>query len=82
MGYQHYSVNHIEKEFSKHIEEMCITTNRIGGFWGWMKVRLDKFRGVKWDNLHLHIAESVWRFNHRQDDMYLLLLRQFRAKKL
>ena len=82
LGYLHYSVNHVEKEFSKHIDEMCITTNRIEGFWGWMKVRLSKFRGVKWDNLHLHIAESIWRFNHRQDDIYLLLLRQFRANKL
>ena len=82
LGYKHYSVNHVEKEFSKHIDEMCITTNRIEGFWGWMKVRLSKFRGVKWDNLHLHVAESVWRFNYRQDDIYLLLLKQFRANKL
>lgn len=34
LGYKHYSVNHIEKEFSKHIDDMCITTNRIEGFWG------------------------------------------------
>jgi len=81
-GYQHYSVNHIEKEFSKYIDKTCITTNRIEGFWGWMKVRLAKFRGIKWDNLHLHIAESVWRFNHRHDDIYLLLLKLFRANKL
>lgn len=82
LGYKHYSVNHIEKEFSKHTDDMCITTNRIEGFWGWMKVRLCKFRGVKWDNLHLHIAESVWRFNHRHDDIYLLLLACFRANNL
>lgn len=33
-------------------------------------------------NLHLHIAESVWRFNHRHDDIYLLLLACFRANNL
>ena len=82
LGYQHYFVNHVDKIFSKHIDDMCITTNRIEGFWGCMKVRFAKFRGIKWDNLHLHIAESVWRFNHRQDDIYLLLLRNFRNLKL
>ena len=82
MGFVHRYVNHIEHEFSRYEDNICITTNRIEGFWGWMKVRLGKFRGVKWDNLHLHIAESVWRFNHRQDDIYLLLLRNFRNLKL
>lgn len=82
LGYQHYFVNHVDKIFSKYIDDMCITTNRIEGFRGWMKVRFAKFRGIKWDNLPLHIAESVWRFNHRQDDIYLLLLAPFRANKL
>lgn len=82
LGYRHYSVSHIDKVFSKYMDNMCITTNRIEGFWGWMKVRLGKFRGVKWKYLHLHIAESVWRFNHRQDNIYLLLLALFRANKL
>lgn len=69
-------------EFSRHVNNDCITTNRIEGFWGLMKVRLAKFRGVKWDNLAVHIAESVWRYNHRKDDIYKLLLREFRRKKL
>jgi len=42
---------------------MCFVTNRIESFWDWIKVRLSKFRGVKWDNLLLHIFESTWRFN-------------------
>ena len=28
------------------------------------------------------IAESVWRFNHRHDDLYKLLLKEFRARPL
>jgi transposase-like protein len=82
LGYKHHSVNHSDKEFSRYAKGMCITTNRIEGYWGWLKVRLAKFRGVKWDNLDLHIAESVWRFNHRQDDIYKILLKEFRANKL
>ena len=82
LGYKHCSVNHRDLEFSRHVNNECITTNRIEGFWGWMKTRLGKFRGVKWDNLAVHIAESVWRYNHRKDDIYKLLLREFRRKKL
>ena len=82
LGYKHCSVNHSEMEFSRHANNECITTNRIEGFWGWMNVRLSKFRGVKWDNLGVHIAESVWRYNHRKDDIYNLLLREFNLRPL
>jgi|GEM_PF-2483350 len=82
LGYKHHTVNHKNMEFSRYENDVCITTNRMEGYWGWMKVRLAKFRGVKWDNLGLHIAESVWRYNHRQDDIYKLLLKEFRVRPL
>ena len=82
LGYKHAFVNHIHNEFSRYENGLCITTNRIEGFWGWMRVRLTKFRGVKWDHLHLHIAESVWRFNHRKDDLYKILLLEFRKNPI
>ena len=82
LGYKHKIVNHSNMEFSRYENDECITTNRIEGYWGWLKVRLAKFRGVKWDNLEAHIAESVWRYNHRQDDIYKLLLKEFRARPL
>jgi transposase-like protein len=82
LGYKHHAVNHRDLEFSRYENGMCITTNRIEGYWGWLKVRLAKFRGIKWDNLDVHIAESVWRFNHRQDDIYKLLLKEFRMNKI
>lgn len=81
-GYKHAFVNHVHNEYSRYENGSCVTTNRIEGFWGWMKVRLAKFRGVKWDCLHLHIAESVWRFNHRKEDLYKLLLKEFRKNPL
>lgn len=37
-----------------------------------MKVRYAKF-GVKWGNLHLYVAETVWRFNHRYDDICAII---------
>jgi len=82
LGYKHSFVNHSNMEFSRYDNDVCITTNRIEGYWGWLKVRLMKFRGVKWNNLDLHIAESVWRYNHRQDDIYKLLLKEFRVRPL
>lgn len=82
LGYKHCSVNHRDLEFSRHENNECITTNRIEVFWGWLKTRLGKFRGVKWDNLEVYIAESVWRYNHKKDDIYKLLLGEFRRKKL
>ena len=82
LGYKHHSVNHSSMEFSRYENGVCITTNRIEGYWGWLKVRLAKFRGVKWDNLDVHIAESVWRYNHRQDNIYKLLLKEFRVNQI
>ena len=82
LGYKHFVVNHLDYEFSRYENGTCITTNSIESFWAWMKVRFAKFRGIKWKNMHLHVAESVWRFNHRHDDIYMLLLSLFRVRNL
>ena len=82
VGFEHHTISHVDKEFARKENGITITTNRIEGFWGWMKVRLAKFRGVKWSCLSLHIAESVWRYNHRQDDIYKLLLKELRVRPL
>ena len=82
MGFKHMFVNHSAMEFARTAGELRVTTNRIEGFWGWTRTRLTKFKGIKWDNIELHISESVWRFNHRQDDIYELLLKELRAAPL
>ena len=82
LGFDHRFISHADDEYSRYERGLCITTNRIEGFWGCMKVRLAKFRGIKRENLHIHIAESVWRFNHRHDNLYKLLLHQFRVMPL
>ena len=78
-GYKkHYRVKHGENEFAtghKHI-------NGIENFWGLCKVRLVKFRGVHKHNFYLHIKECEFRYNFRNQNLYLYLLRNLRKNKL
>ena len=80
LGYEkHYRVNHGDNEFSKgngkHI-------NGIESFWGYAKHRLIKFKGISKDKFALFLKESEFRFNHRKDNLYLLLLNLFRERPL
>ena len=42
-----------------------IHTNNIEGFWGILKRKLSCIGGMRRQNLHLFVAEIVWKFNHR-----------------
>ena len=72
LGYQkHYRVNHSQDEFavgSNHI-------NGIEGFWGFAKVRLVKFRGMRKSTFYLHLKECEFRFNYRKQNLYSTLLK-------
>ena len=72
LGYQkHYRVNHSTDEFavgSNHI-------NGIEGFWGFAKVRLVKFRGMRNFTFYLHLKECDFRFNYRKENLYSILLK-------
>ena len=78
LWFKHSFVNHSNGEFSRYEGLICVTTNRIEGFWGWTKVRLAKFKGIKYKDFPLHLAESVWRYNNRNRDIYRTLLDHFR----
>ena len=84
MGYKkHYRVHHGKNEFAK--KEKKNIRNHINGienFWGLAKVRLSKFRGMNKDTFYLHLKECEFRFNHRQDDLYILLLKIVRNNPL
>ena len=56
--------------------------NGIEGFWGVAKVRLTKFKGLPKPTFHLHLKETEWRYNHRQDDKYKILLSYLRNNPL
>jgi transposase len=51
-------------------------------FWGFAKTRLMKFNGLCKSTLHLHLKECEFRFNHRNEDLFALLLSIIRAKPL
>ena len=83
MGYKkHYRVHHGRNEFARKEKGIRNHINGIENFWGIAKVRLYKFRGMDKKTFYLHLKECEFRFNHRQDNLYLLLLKIFRNKPL
>jgi transposase len=79
VGYgKHYRVRHNEGEYalgSNHI-------NGIESFWSYAKRRLAQFNGVPARTFVLHLKESEFRFNHRHDDLYRVLLKMLRERPL
>lgn len=75
MGYQkHLRVDHSANEFSsRRVRGNHI--NGIEGFWGYAKTRLARFRGMHRDTFLFHLKECEFRFNHRHEDLYQVLLR-------
>jgi transposase-like protein len=77
-GFKHHRVHHQENEFARGKQHI----NGIESFWGFAKTRLAKQRGIRPDKFPGHLKESEWRWNHRQDNLYLLLLRETRSHPL
>ncbi|MEO5683933.1 MAG: hypothetical protein ABIQ88_14925 [Chitinophagaceae bacterium] len=48
--------------------------DEIAVFWGNTRNRLLKFRGMNKNTLYLHVKESEFRFNYREDDINKILL--------
>jgi transposase-like protein len=77
-GYDHYRVFHSKDEFARgkcHV-------NAIESFWSFTKRRMAKFNGLTDQKFYLHLKESEWRFNHRQHNIYRILLNEFRKNPL
>ena len=80
MGYEkHYRIKHGKSEWSdgsgNHI-------NGIESFWGYAKHRLIKFKGIQRARFVLYLKETEFRFNHRGQDIYKFLLKEFRSHPL
>jgi transposase-like protein len=75
---KHFRVNHGENEFStgdgNHI-------NGIESFWGYAKHRLAKFKGIRRDLFEIYLKETEFRFNHRGQGLYHLLLKMLRVSR-
>jgi len=77
-GYKHYRIHHHNNEFARGKNHV----NGIESFWSFVKLRLSKLRGARKDKFLTHLLESAWRFNHRKDNIYMLLLKECRSKPL
>jgi len=69
--YRHESVRHIAKEFVKD----GVTTNHVEGFFGQLKRSLDgTYHAVSPYYLDSYVAEFAYRYNHRHETIFSLLL--------
>lgn len=68
-GYRHKTINH-RKRF------VCgkTHTNGVEGLWSFVKEGIAKHHGVSREKFPLYLAEQEFRFNHRNDDMFELLV--------
>ena len=79
VGYgKHFRVDHGRDEFVKGRTHI----NGIEGFWGFAKTRLVRFRGMRPETFNLHLKECEFRFNHRGQDLYKLILNILRNRPL
>ena len=78
-GYKkHYRVTHSDDVFANGRAHV----NGIENFWGVAKSRMVKMRGIKKEKFNLHLKETEWRFNHRHENIYKLLLSLLRKNPL
>ena len=79
VGYaKHLRVNHSDNEFAKAGSHI----NGIESFWAYAKHRLTKFKGVPKHTFYLHMKETEFRFNHRRDNLYQVVLKLLRINPI
>ncbi|HJX50745.1 MAG TPA: IS1595 family transposase [Candidatus Nanoarchaeia archaeon] len=66
---KHNKINHQEEFAKKHNH-----INGIEGFWSFAKERFHKYHGISKTNYPLYIKEMEFRFNHRNESIYKLLI--------
>ena len=77
-GYDHYRIFHHDNEFARGKNHV----NGIESFWSFAKRRMAKFNGITNEYFGLHLKETEFRFNNRYNDLYKILLKEFRRKPL
>ena len=79
IGYEkHYRVKHSNNEFANGKSHI----NGIESFWSYAKRRLQKFHGVPRNTFYLHLKECEFRFNHRNQNIYAILLKMMKKNPL
>jgi len=79
VGYdKHFRVEHGRNEFANATSHI----NGIETFWSYAKRRLAQFNGIARHKFLRFLKESEFRFNHRHEDLYKLLLKRLREDPL
>ena len=79
MGFaKHFRVHHGGNGFARGTQHI----DGIESFWSCAKHRPVQFNGVAKHTFYLHLKETGFRFNHRHDDLYKVLLRMLRENPL
>lgn len=77
-GYTHHRVFRSHNEFARGKNHV----NGIESFWSYCKRRLAKFNGLTDEKFILHLKESEFRFNNREQNLYKILLEIIRKNPL
>lgn len=77
-GYNHKRIHHHENEFARGKNHV----NGIESFWSFAKRRIAKFNELRNSKFFLHLKESEYRRNHKEENMYKLLLTNLRKRAL
>ena len=75
---KHFRVQHGNNEFANKHSHI----NGIESFWAYAKTRIVRFRGLAKHTFYFHLKECEFRFNHRNEDIYKLVLKMLREKPL
>lgn len=68
-GYRHLKVDH-----SKRFARGRVYINGLEGFWSFAKERLAKYHGISPERFPLYLKELEFRYNHRREDIFPLLV--------
>ncbi|MBX3241072.1 MAG: HTH domain-containing protein [Chitinophagaceae bacterium] len=58
----------------KNKEDLSGSQEDVATFWMFTKARLQKFRGMNKNTMYLHIKECEFRYNHRDHNLYAVLM--------
>jgi transposase len=72
-GYRHLRVDHARR-FSAPSGRRKVHINGLEGFWSYAKGKLIKFHGVSPAKFPLYLYEMQFRYNHRRENLFDLLL--------
>ncbi len=69
-GYRHLKVDH-----KRRFASGKVYINGLEGFWSYAKQRLIKFHGVSKEKFPLYLKEMEFRYNHRNENLFILLVK-------